>query len=166
MFKKISRWSWSLAPLLGLAAGLLAASSCGRGGFECGTYLDGDVDKIRACTRPGEQCVCATRSCAEEVSKKVCESGFRYVDAPFSNVGSKSAPRPCVDSEDLDSMINQREDLKICPSAVGTDQPMSSTASGSEASTTSGTSTGTTSTTSTAASGTGSSADTAGSTTP
>lgn len=66
--------------------------------FQCGVPLDGDSSVTRACDGPNEVCICWTHACARRQSPdhvkgeaNYCESGFRYLDAPF---GPPKAPKP------------------------------------------------------------------------
>jgi hypothetical protein len=67
-------------------------------GFACGTPQRHDDTVIQTCTRNLEVCVCATASCAKRDipgpvgaggaaadSAELCDSGYRYAEAPFAD---------------------------------------------------------------------------------
>ncbi|HET9934204.1 MAG TPA: hypothetical protein VFQ35_26060, partial [Polyangiaceae bacterium] len=88
-----------VAPCVTLAFTALLTHCESDTGFACGTQLRKDSTIIQTCTRNLEICVCATTSCAKpdlgleddsagaaHASSK-CESGYRYVEAPFADPG-------------------------------------------------------------------------------
>lgn len=118
-----------------LFAPLLSMPGCQGEGFECGRPVDGTSD-VRRCDRSLEICVCATNSCARRVGPAAsddgdagadadssqadaveCESGFRYVEAPFAR---RAIAGQCVPPGHLNPSHDLRHDTPngtLCPGA-------------------------------------------------
>jgi hypothetical protein len=117
-----------------LLAPVLSMPGCQGEGFECGRPVDGTSD-VRRCDRSLEICVCATNSCARRVGPAAdeanagagtdgspdpaveCESGFRYVEAPFAR---RAIAGQCVPPIALDPAHDLKHDTPsgtLCPGA-------------------------------------------------
>lgn len=115
-------------PLLLLCSQL--TQGCQGDGFECGRYVPG-TDTVRRCDRSLEICVCATNSCARQVSPGdeqtgnagdsqggagekepagTCKSGYRYVEAPFAK---RALAGQCVPPLDLALVAPIKNDAPV-----------------------------------------------------
>lgn len=123
-----------------LVAGALLASLAGAQAscsdyevkpWRCGVGLPADKDVPQSCSVSGQICVCETNDCAEPTAKSVCESGYRYVAAPYADppawafsdagadadAGSANSDTRCVPKEitDRTKLIASTEKNKFCP---------------------------------------------------
>lgn len=152
----------SLAVLtIAIAMGGGACSS--KGGYACGEGTPNNGNEVRRCDGTDEACICATQSCArktyamEKVGNatgggcpdgrepndgKVCDSGYRYLNAPFAD---ETWAGCCVAPIHANPETIVANDAKsgLCPGALalpdaGEDGGSSSSSSSGSSSSTSG----------------------------
>jgi hypothetical protein len=123
---------------------VVSFGGCQDEGFECGRVIDG-TSTVRRCDRALEICVCSTGSCAKKVgpaAKEVreadggsggapdanasaeptegCETGYRYVDAPFARAHLAGE---CVSKNDMDLTPIVPSEEAPGPACVGVTVP-------------------------------------------
>ena len=94
-----------------LAAASLSLSCRQEDGFFCGVGLEEAPESFRQCDRPHEVCVCATNSCAKRVATSDCESGLRYVEAPYAR---NALAEHCVEPADQGWFVEEDATVFQC----------------------------------------------------